>query len=95
MDIRSLFRDKPEPPDRRPLGDMQARRLSQVTGLDASELAGSSALEISDKFSWQLDPALLRFRRVCGRVVKKDPATGEERPVPFATVHVEDTDCGL
>ena len=35
------------------------------------------------------------FRRICGRVVKLDRLTGDELPVPFATVHVEDTDCSF
>jgi hypothetical protein len=59
------------------------------------ELAGLSVADISDKLRWQIDPELLLFRRVCGKVVKKDPVTGTEYPVPFATVHVEDTDCSL
>jgi hypothetical protein len=36
---------------------------------------------------------LFHFRRVCGRVVKTDPVTGVDHP--FATVHVEDTDCNF
>ena len=35
------------------------------------------------------------FRKVCGEVVKTDPVTGIDYPVPFATVNVEDTDSSL
>lgn len=34
-------------------------------------------------------------RRVCGRVIKRDPVTGEECPVPGATVRVLDVDLNL
>ena len=34
-------------------------------------------------------------RRVCGRVIKRDPVTGEECPVPGATVRVLDVDFHL
>ncbi|HEX8905990.1 MAG TPA: hypothetical protein VF771_14170, partial [Longimicrobiaceae bacterium] len=95
MSIRNLFSDQPDPPDRRPLGGLQAKRLSAISGIHEKELAGNSVAELSERFRWHIDPELLFFRRVCGKVVKKDPVTGEERPVPFATVHVEDTDCGL
>lgn len=82
-------------PDQRPLTKMQANRLAAVSGVAAKELVGLSVTEISEKYKVVIDPTLLFFRKICGRVVKKDPATGVEYPVPFATVHVEDTDCGL
>ena len=83
------------PLEQRPLTTSQASRLAALTGLKREALDGLSAIELADKFRWQIDPELFRYRRVCGRVVKKDPVTGEEHPVPFATVHVEDTDCRL
>ncbi len=82
-------------PDRRVLSERSALRLSEISGINAKELAGSSIADISEKHRWRIDPELLLFRRICGRVVKKDPVTGEEHPVPFATVHVEDTDCSF
>lgn len=82
-------------PDRQPITNLQAERLAALTDLSVNELAGLCVAEISEKFKFRIDPALLCFRRICGRVVKKDPATGVEYPVPFATVHVEDTDCGF
>jgi hypothetical protein len=69
--------------------------LSAITGVEAETLKGLSVVEISEKLRWIIDPEILLFRRVCGRVVKRDPVTGVYYPVPFATVHVEDTDCNL
>src|SRR5262245_7047915 len=83
------------PPDQIPLTEIAASRLSKLARLDAKELAGRTIAELQEALRWRIDPQLLLFRRVCGRVVKKDPTTGIEYPVPFATVHVEDTDCGL
>lgn len=83
------------PPDQMKLKAVQAERLSAMSGLEAKTLAGLTVADISQKFRFQLDPRLLLFRRVCGSVVKKDPVTGVEYPVPYATVHVEDTDCSL
>jgi hypothetical protein len=40
-----------------------------------------------------VDPGLWLFRRVCGQVVQRDPATGIDLPVPYATVEVFDTVC--
>lgn len=74
---------------------MQAHRLAALTDLPIKELASKSVAELGEKLKWRIDPELLFFRKICGRVVKRDPATGAEYPVPFATVHVEDTDCSL
>jgi hypothetical protein len=82
-------------PDQAPLTKLQASRLSGLTGIAASQLAGLSVSEISTRYRWQIDPDLLLFRRICGKVVKQDPATGVEYPVPFATVYAEDTVCSL
>ena len=82
-------------PDQRPLTKTQAKRLAGLTDLKADEIAGHSVAELQAKYPWRIDPHLFLFRKICGRVVRKDPATGVEYPVPFATVHVEDTDCNL
>jgi hypothetical protein len=82
-------------PDQRKLSERQAGRLAGLTGLEAESLAGLTIVDVSEKLKWRIDPTLLLFRRICGRVVKTDPVTGVEHPVPFATVHVEDTDCSL
>jgi hypothetical protein len=81
------------PHDRVPLSERRAERLAEITDLTAKELAGSSIADLADRlrptlpFPW--------FRRVCGQVVEKDPVTGVDYPVPYATVHVDDTDCSF
>lgn len=82
-------------PDKAPLTASQATILSSLTGIDASKLQGRSVADISTEFRWQIDPNLLLFTRVCGQVVKLDPATGNLNPVPFATVYAEETTCSL
>jgi hypothetical protein len=82
-------------PDALPLTKRQARRLALLSGVDVGKLQGATVAQLKNKFQWQIDPDLLLFRRICGQVVKTDPASGIEYPVPFATVHVEDTDCGF
>ena len=82
-------------PDQLAINRIQAERLASLTKLDAKDLTGKTHADLSDRLKWVLDPHLLFFRKICGRVVKKDPVTGVEYPVPNATVHVQDTDCGL
>ncbi len=86
---------KGQTPDRQPINKIQAQRLASLTGVSVKEIIGSNVVELNEKLKWRIDPELLFFRRICGRVVKKDPATGIEYPVPFATVHAEDTDCSF
>jgi hypothetical protein len=86
---------KPLDPDQREVGEKRARYLAGLSGVSADEIAGKKTAEVLDVLKWKIDPALLLFRRVCGRVVKRDPVTGELCPVPGATVYVEDTDCSF
>ncbi|HEX8027548.1 MAG TPA: hypothetical protein VF491_03755, partial [Vicinamibacterales bacterium] len=81
-------------PDRRKLTKTQATRLGALAGIEPKELAGLTVADLTDRFKWKINPELLLFRKICGKVVKKD-ANGVEYPVPFATVHVQDTDCTL
>jgi len=83
----------PNDGDRIRLTTLAAERLASLSGLEAKELEGRTIAELGDKLRWIIDPEWLLFRRVCGRVVKTDPVTGIQYPVPFATVHVLDTDC--
>ncbi len=83
------------PPEKRPLTKRQAQRLAAVSGIAVEAIEDRTMLDITDKLRFQIDPKLLFFRKVCGRVVKEDPATGEMLPVPFATVHIYDTDCNF
>lgn len=82
-------------PDQIKITQLQAERLAAMSDLTAKELVGLTVADISEKFRFKIDPRLLFFRKVCGKVVKKDPITGVEYPVPYATVFVEDTDCSL
>ncbi len=83
-----------EPPEARALTARQAARLSSVSGLEADALVGKSVSELRKKVSPFVEQELLLFRRVCGRVVRTG-ADGVDRPVPFATVHVEDVNCNF
>jgi hypothetical protein len=85
----------PEAPDQTPLTKIQSERLSAIAGVSAAELVGKRPAELAERLKWSIDPRLWLYRRVCGQVVKRDPVTGVDYPVPFATVHVEDTDCRL
>lgn len=80
-------------PEQIPLTQIQAERLSAITSIPVKQLAGRRPSELADRVKWHLDPFLWGYRRICGRVVKRDPVTGAEYGVPNATVHVEDTDC--
>jgi hypothetical protein len=81
-------------PDERKITKLQTKRLAALSGVDVAELKGTFS-QLAEKLKWKIDPDLFLFRKVCGKVVKKDPVTGIEYPVPFATVYVEDTDCNL
>jgi hypothetical protein len=80
-------------PDERKLTARQGMRLSKLSGVDVEHLQGRSVAELATDLRWRIDPAILLFRRICGQVVKTDPVTGVDLPVPFATVNVYDTDC--
>src|ERR1700759_4292876 len=82
----------PAPDETKPTASA-AGRLAALAGLEANELQGQTIAAISDKLKWAIDPEWLLFRRVCGRVVQTDPVSGIAYPVPFATVHVLDTEC--
>ena len=82
-------------PDQRKLTSIQAKRLADLAKVPAKELEGETIARVSERLRWSIDPELLWFRKICGRVVKTDPVSGVEYPVPFATVQVEDTDCSL
>jgi hypothetical protein len=82
-------------PDQRPVTRAQAEYLAGIAEVPAEKLVGRPIAELADVLKWKIDPELLLFRRVCGRVVRRDPGTGVIQGVPNATVHVEDTDCSF
>src|SRR5215510_2678695 len=79
-------------PDQVPLTPQQAKRLAYVADADANQFQKLTVAQIKEKFPWDIDLDWLFFRKVCGQVVKTDPVTGDDHPVPFATVYIEDTD---
>ena len=79
-------------PTSRMLTPMQVSRLSALSGVDTQRLGGKTVAQISKELAWEIDPELLLFRKVCGKVVKSDPGTGMQHPVPNATVNVYDTE---
>ena len=81
------------PPDKIKLNPIQAERLANLTNIDVKEIEGRDIAQLSESLKWNIDREWFFFRRVCGQVVRWDPATGEYQPVPFATVHVMDTVC--
>jgi hypothetical protein len=89
---RADFEDQPE---RRKLTGRQAAYLEEISGVSAEKLVAKPVGELDELLKWKIDPELLFFRRVCGRVVRVDPGTGVIQGVPNATVHVEDTDCSF
>lgn len=77
------------------IGPSSAKRLAAMTEVPAEQFAGLTLAAAADEFRYVIDAELLLFRRICGEVVRTDPVTGIDYPVPFATVNVEDTDCSL
>lgn len=76
------------------LTSRQAARLATLSAVPETELQGQSLDKVSERLRGLIDPKLLAFRRICGRVVKPQ-ANGAPLPVPFATVEVYDTDVRL
>lgn len=83
------------PPDQVVLNKIQLKRMATLADVKQEEISGKNIAQLSDILKWKIDPRLFLFEKICGKVVKKDPVTGEEYPVPFATVYIEDNDCNL
>ena len=92
-DVAGLVPGRAPAPDEIKLNAISAERLASLAGLETNEVQGQTIAAISEQLKWAIDPEWLFFRRVCGRVVKTDPDSGISYPVPYATVHVLDTDC--
>jgi hypothetical protein len=85
----------PSNPEEYPVTSKRAEHVAKLAGVDPKEVIGQPVGEVNELLKWKVDPSLLLFRRICGRVVKIDPVTGQVCPVPNATVHVQDTDCSF
>jgi hypothetical protein len=82
-------------PDEALLTGIQVKRLSSLARVPAKQVEGRSLVELRDVLKWRVEPYILGSRRVCGRVVRTNPLTGRDEPVPYATVYVEDVDTSL
>lgn len=92
---RPAERFEEQDPDRRAVTARQATYLAELSGVPHEKLVGKELGALGDILHWKIDPSLLFYRRVCGRVVRAEPGTGVLQGVPNATVHVEDTDCSF
>jgi hypothetical protein len=82
-------------PERRELNSLQRARLGALAGIAPSALDRLTVEEVRGRFGWQIDPRLLLFRRLSGRVLTIDPAIGKPVPSAGATVSVDSTLCDL
>lgn len=81
-------------PDQIALNPLQVKHLAAMAGVDENEISGKNIAELSQQLKWKIDPKLFLFEQICGTVVKQGP-DGNDYPVPYATVNVEDTECDL
>ena len=79
--------------EERQLTKSQVEFLAKETSLAADQIADLRVVDVADKLGDYLDVYWLFKRKLCGRVVQKDPLTGELKGVPGAVVEVQDTDC--
>lgn len=79
--------------EERKLTESQVTFLANETSIAAERIADLRIVDVADKLGDYLDPYWLFKRKVCGRVVQRDPLTGALKGVPGATVEVQDTDC--
>lgn len=80
--------------ENRSLRESQIAFLAREASLPTADLADLVVTDVPGRLEFHIDPHWFFSRRVCGRVVQRDPVTGELRGVPGATVEVQDTDCG-
>lgn len=79
--------------ENRKLTASQVAFLAREASLPAERIADLRIIDVADTLGAYLDPFWMFNRKICGRVVQRDPLTGELRGVPGATVAVQDTDC--
>ncbi len=81
-------------PEKRELNSLQRDHLGELAGIAPAAMDRLTVEEIRVKFGWQIDPRLLLFRRLTGRVTTQN-ADGIYRPAPNAIVRVDNTLCDL
>lgn len=79
----------------RSVSERMAGRISSMAGTDLADVVGRPLPDLDDILVDRGLFYLLGYRRICGRVVKRDPTTGELLAVPGAKVEVQDTDCSF
>ena len=73
----------------------QASKLASLANVDVSEIRGQTFSKLSEKLKYLIDPGFFLTRTTCGTVVKTDPATGVDYPVPHATVTGNERNCNF
>lgn len=72
-----------------------AHRLGTLSRIDPKLLVSMSVAQIGHKFRLMIDPYLLSFAKMRGKLVKNDDSTDIEHTVPSANVHIEFSECNL
>lgn len=78
-------------PEKRELNSHERARLAELAGLQPEAFCRLTIEEIRSRFGWQIDPRLLLFRRLSGRVLSADNEIGNAIPVPEAVIRVDST----
>lgn len=78
-------------PEKRELNSLERSRLAELAGLKPEAFCRLTIEEIRGRFGWQIDPRLLLFRRLSGKVLIRDEECGNLVPVDGALVHIEST----
>ena len=81
-------------PEKRELNSLQRAHLGELAGIAPAAMDRLTVEEIRVKFGWQIDPRLLLFRRLTGRVTTQG-ADGVYRPAANVIVRVDNTLCDL
>lgn len=75
-----------------PVTRMRAARLAKLAGISLEEMVGQTLFAVHRRLHGILDPELLSLRKISGRMVRRNLATGALEPIARAVVHVEGTE---
>lgn len=73
----------------RQVNQRETKRLAAMSELATDDFAEPPMRKVRDVLADRGRSFLMGLRRICGRVVKRDPLTGELLAVPGATVEVQ------